>query len=167
MLVSLLACDPPPAPRERAGGSDDVARLHGVVVDRYEVDRLSSRTHLEEAQVDRTTGAVVGETARIEVRAEEDPRAIRATITAPKMTAHLKERTVTLSGGVLLVDDAGRRATTDALDYAAPTDDLASHGPVRIEGENFVIEGARLVGHPRGQKLRVEGPARSTVRPAR
>ncbi len=164
LLVAALArctLPPPPTPPPE---SDHRARLEGVVVDRFEHDDLASSTHLDRAVVDRETGLVEGEQATARVLGEgPEPRAV---ITAPRAEADLRARTVRMSGGVRLVDDEGRVLTTDVIRYRAAEDDLRSQGAVRVEGEGFTVDGARLVGKPKAGRLKLEGPVEARTRPS-
>lgn len=165
LLVGALAqctLPPPPTPPPE---SDHRARLEGVTVDRFEDDERTSTTHLERAIVNRETGVVLGEDATARVLGE-DPEP-RATITAPKAEADLRARTVRMSGGVRMVDDAGRVLTTDAIRYRAADDALESEGAVRVQGAGFTVDGERLVGSPKAGRLELEGRVEARVVPRR
>lgn len=152
-------------PRKQGGPGPNHARLVGVSLDRFEADRLRTRTRLANADVDRRTGAVKGDGAIVEVRADDDPAHVRATVTAPAARADLPKRRFTLEGGVRLVDDAGRVMTTERVDYDARSDRLVSEGAVSIEGDNFVVDAAKLEARPRGGTTTLEGPVRSVIAP--
>lgn len=141
--------------------------LREVLLERFEDDRLASRSRVATLYLERAEGLARGEGVQVEVvDREAGPRAPpRAQISAPRGQSLLRTRVVTLEGGVTLTDADGRVLTTDAASFDAVADHLESHGPVTLSGENFRATGARLVGQPGRGHLEVEGPVRGTITP--
>ncbi|MCB9648342.1 MAG: LPS export ABC transporter periplasmic protein LptC [Deltaproteobacteria bacterium] len=152
----------PPAPASGEPLPEGQVRLTDVVMDRFERDHLRERAQVESMTLARSARAARGKGVEVEVRAKA-PDAGPTRLFAPMGAVDMRTQRTFLTGGVRVVDAAGRTLTTEALTHEGAENVVRSEHPVTLEGENFRIQGAGFVLRPDADDLQVAGPIQAEL----
>lgn len=162
-LLLLAACDPPPVTAVPTARRQ--VELRGVVIDRFDNDRLRDRTLVDRAELDRAAGVVSGERVRSELFRKEGELIPEGELVADRATSELGPKRVILEGAVRLADPQGRVVRTERLVYEGVAGTISTDQPVVLEGNNFRAEGRGLVGDLEAGTIEVGPPVRARVVP--
>lgn len=163
-LLLLAACHPPPVTAVPTARRQ--VELRGVVIDRFEQDRLRDRTVVDRAELDRAAGVVTGERVRSQLFRKDGLLIPEGELVADRATSELGPKRVVLEGAVRLSDPQGRVVRTERLVYEGQEGTLSTDRPVVLEGNNFRAEGQGLVGDLEAGTIEVGPPVRARVMPA-
>lgn len=159
----VVACNPPPVTAVPTARQQVL--LEGVIIDRFEGDRLRDRTAVRRAELDRASGVVRGDQVRTELYGATGPLVPRGELSAEHATSELGPGRVTLEGGVRLADPEGRVVRTERLVYEGPSERISTDAVVSLEGQNFRAQGQGLVGQLDQGIIEIGAPLSARVEP--